>query len=150
MEVPFALWEETTRSPHIWVVPGVTKPDSRCDRTVDYMSIYPTLMDLCGLPTPAHVQGKSIRALLANPQLPWDHPAITTYRQNNHTVRSEAFRYTHYSDGGEEFYDERNDPYEWTNLVRSASVDRRAMNDLKELLPKQNVPAAGGKKAGAE
>ena len=102
----FALWEETTRSPHIWVVPGVTKPDSRCDRTVDYMSIYPTLMDLCGLPTPAHVQGKSIRALLANPKMPWDQPAVTTYRQNNHTVRSETWRYTHYSDGGEELYDE--------------------------------------------
>jgi len=138
----FALWEETTRAPHIWVVPGVTKPDRRCDRTVDFMSIYPTLMDLCGLPTPAHVQGKSIRALLADPQLPWDQPAITTHRQNNHTVRSEAFRYTHYSDGGEELYDERNDPYEWTNLVRSAGVkwDRGALDELKRRLPNDNVP----------
>jgi arylsulfatase A-like enzyme len=146
----FALWEETTRSPHIWIVPGLTKPNSRCDRTVDYMSIYPTLMDLCGLPTPAHVQGKSIRELLADPQLPWDQPAITTFRRNNHTVRSEAFRYTHYSDGGEEFYDERNDPYEWTNLVPSGSADRQAMENLKGFLPKQNLPPATSKSSDGE
>jgi arylsulfatase A-like enzyme len=112
------------------------------------MSIYPTLMDLCGLPTPAHVQGKSIRALLADPQLPWDHPAVTTYRRNNHTIRSESHRYTHYSDGGEEFYDERNDPDEWTNLVRTTGVrlDRSALDKLKTLLPKENVPSADKKK----
>ena len=69
-------------------------------------------MDFRGLPTPAPLQTRSIRALLANPRLPWDHPAITTCHRNNQTVRSEAFRYTRYSDGGEEFYGERNDPCE--------------------------------------
>ena len=48
----FALWEEATRAPLIFVVPGVTKPAGVCARTVDFMSIYPTLTDLCGLPTP--------------------------------------------------------------------------------------------------
>ena len=57
----FALWEESTRTPLIWVVPGLTKANGRCDRTVDQMGIYPTLMDLCGLPLPSHVQGASIR-----------------------------------------------------------------------------------------
>ena len=45
----FALWEEATRAPLIWVVPGVTKPNQVCERTVDFMSIYPTLSDLCGI-----------------------------------------------------------------------------------------------------
>src|SRR5437016_2817367 len=111
----FALWEEATRAPLIWIAPGVTQPNSRCDRTVDFMSIYPTLTDLCGIPTPSHVQGKSIRSLLADPKSPWDQPALTTYKYMNHAVRSEAFRYIRYADGGEEFYDERKDPYEWTN-----------------------------------
>lgn len=148
----FALWEETTRSPHIWVVPGLTKPDSRCDRTVDYMSIYPTLMDLCGLPTPAHVQGKSIRALLANPQMPWDQPAVTTYRQNNHTVRSEAWRYTHYSDGGEELYNEGKDPYEWTNLAKQPGEGDAVKKALGKYLPSENKPPAkgGGPSEGGE
>lgn len=138
----FALWEETTRSPHIWVVPGLTRPNGRCDRTVDYMSIYPTLMDLCGLPTPEHVQGKSIRALLADPMTPWDQPAVTTYRQNNHTVRSEAWRYTRYSDGGEELYDETKDPYEWTNLAGKGVEFYRQKEDLGRLLPRDNKPPA--------
>lgn len=138
----FALWEESTRAPHIWVVPGVTKPNSRCDRTVDYMTIYPTLMDLCGLPTPAHVQGKSIRALLANPQMPWDLPAITTYRQNNHTIRSEGWRYTRYADGGEELYDESRDPYEWTNLATKPGAPDSTKRDLGRYLPTENKSPA--------
>ena len=140
----FALWEESTRSPHIWVVPGVTKPDSRCDRTVDYMSMYPTLMDLCGLPTPAHVQGKSIRPLLANPQIPWEQPAVTTYKQNNHTVRSEGWRYTHYADGGEELYNAAKDPYEWTNLAKQAGESDPMKKDLGKYLPAENKPPAAG------
>ena len=42
----FALWEEATRAPLIWVVPGVTKAGGVCQRAVDFMSIYPTLCEL--------------------------------------------------------------------------------------------------------
>jgi hypothetical protein len=59
----FALWEEPTRAPLIWVVPGLTKPGGVCTRAVDFMSIYPTLLDVTGLPIPAHVEGGSIRPL---------------------------------------------------------------------------------------
>ncbi len=113
----FALWEEATRAPLIWVVPGVTKPNSLCERTVDFMTIYPTLCDLAGIPIPSHVEGRSIRALLADPKARWDTPAMTTYKINNHAVRSEGWRYIRYADGGEELYDEAQDPYEWTNLA---------------------------------
>lgn len=138
----FALWEEAARAPLIWVVPGLTKPDHRCDRTVDFMSIYPTLMDLCGLPKPAHVQGTSLRALLANPTMAWDQPAITTYRQHNHSVRSEKWRYTRYADGGEELYDERRDPYEWTNLAKDGGGDPTVKRELGRMLPLENKPPA--------
>ncbi len=142
----FALWEESTRAPYVWVVPGLTKPDSRCDRTVDFMSIYPTLMDLCGLARPAHVQGSSIRALLANPGMAWNEPAVTTYGRNNHSMRSEGWRYTRYSDGGEEFYNENDDPYEWTNLAKKEGGDNSVKTELISRLPKENnEPAGGGK-----
>lgn len=142
----FALWEETTRAPLIWVVPGLTKPDMRCDRTVDFMTTYPTLMDLCGLPIPSHVQGRSIRTLLADPQAPWETPAITTYKQNNHTVRSQEWRYTRYHDGGEELYNELNDPYEWTNLAKGPESDS-SKAALARWLPTENKPAAKGANA---
>ncbi len=113
----FALWEESTRAPLLWVVPGLTKPGGRCARTVDFMCIYPTLCDLAGVKTPSHIEGASVRPLLADPAAAWNKPALTTFGQNNHAVRSERWRYIRYADGGEELYDHDVDPYEWTNLA---------------------------------
>lgn len=139
----FTLWEEATRSPHIWIVPGLTQANARCDRAVDYMSLYPTLTDLCGIPTPAHVQGRSLRPLLANPQAAWPEPAVMTYRQNNHAVRSEGWRYIRYADGGEELYDETKDPFEWTNLATQAEFNGKK-TELARWLPTENKPDIGG------
>lgn len=144
----FALWEEATRAPLIWVVPGVTKANARCDRTVDFMSIYPTLTDLCGIPTPKHVQGESLRALLADPKAAWDKPAITTYRYMNHTVRAENWRFIRYADGGEELYDEDSDPFEWNNLAGKAGVERQRA-ELARWLPTDNQPDIGNDRAAA-
>lgn len=135
----FALWEEATRAPLIWVAPGITRPNTVCERTVDFMSIYPTLTDLCGIATPSHVEGPSIRALLADPAANWDRPAVTTYGRNNHAVRSEGWRYIRYADGSEELYDEMADPYEWKNLANDPSqADRKV--ELAKYLPMKNVP----------
>jgi len=146
----FALWEEATRAPFIWVVPGLTKPNGRCDRTVDYMSVYPTLVELCGIPRPAHLQGGSLRSLLADPAAPWDRPALTTYTFMSHAVRSEGWRYIRYRDGGEELYDEAKDPHEWTNLAGKPEHAARK-EELGRWLPKENKPDIGGAvNAGAE
>jgi arylsulfatase A-like enzyme len=138
----FALWEEATRAPLVWIVPGVTKPNAVCERTVDFMSIYPTLCDVCGIATPKHVQGPSIRSLLADPKSAWDRPAITTYRFNNHTVRSDGWRFIRYADGGEELYDEAKDPFEWTNLAGDTKL-APTKSDLARWMPTENKPAVG-------
>jgi arylsulfatase A-like enzyme len=138
----FALWEEATRAPLIWIAPGVTRPGGISMRTVDFMSIYPTLTDLCGIPTPKHVEGVSIRPLLADPAAPWATPALTTYRFNNHAARSEAWRFIRYANGDEELYDESADPYEWTNLAAKPDLDAVKSN-LARVFPAHNQPDIG-------
>jgi arylsulfatase A-like enzyme len=134
----FALWEEAARAPFIWVAPGVTKPGTVSNRTVDFMSIYPTLSELCGLPIPPHVEGESIRTLLANPAARWDRPALTTHGYQNHAARSERWRYIRYENGEEELYDEAKDPYEWTNLASDRKYDQ-VKADLSAFFPRTNT-----------
>lgn len=142
----FALWEEATRSPLIWVVPGRTTPGSVCHRTVDFMHIYPTLCDLCGLAVPKHIQGQSIAPLLKDPTLPLPAPAVMTYHYQNHAVRSEAWRLIRYADGSEELYDEKNDPFEWTNLAGKPDLEP-IKSELRQSLPRDNAPEEPMKRA---
>ncbi len=124
----FALWENTTRSPLLWSVPGLTKPNGVCDRTVDFMSIYPTLCELCDIAIPKHVEGPSIKSLLADPKSSWEKPALTTFHYNNHAVRDEEWRYIRYANGDEELYNEKMDPEEWKNLAGDSNyVEKKNM-----------------------
>lgn len=143
----FSLWEESTRTPLIWFVPGVTKPGTTSNRPVDFMSIYPTLAELAGIPLPAHVEGGSIRTLLADPSATWGRSALTTHGVGNHAVRTEQWRYIRYRDGGEELYDETNDPFEWTNLAANPA-HRKLKAALAERFPKVNAPR--GRSTGKE
>ena len=136
----FALWEEATRAPLIWVVPGVTKSGGVCERTVDFMSIYPTLCHLAGLPVPEHVEGSNLQPLLANPKAPWSTPGITTFGRNNHAIRTERWRYIRYHDGGEELYDHSKDEYEFTNLAGKGGEFDAVKKELSRFFPKANNP----------
>lgn len=124
-------------------MPGLTKPGSICERTVDFMSIYPTLMDVCGLPRPAHLEGPSIKPLLADATAAWDQPAMTTYKFNNHAVRNEGWRHIRYANGDEELYNEATDPNEWANLAKDPQYnDTKAK--LAAFMPKTNQQPVGG------
>ena len=140
----FALWEEATRAPLIWIAPGVTKPNSVCERTVDFMSVYPTLLDLCDIARPAHVEGPSLKPLFVDPLAKWDLPAITTFGFQNHAVRTEGWRYIRYANGDEELYDEATDPYEWVNLA-SKPEHAAVKAELAKHLPVTNLPEIDGK-----
>ncbi len=113
----FALWEEATKAPLMIVAPGVTKAGGVCDAPVDFMSLYPTLCDLCALPPPSQLEGVTLRPLLEDPEARWRGPALTTHGRGNHAVRTRRWRYIRYSNGDEELYDHRSDPGEWKNLA---------------------------------
>jgi arylsulfatase A-like enzyme len=143
----FALWEEATRAPLVWVAPDVTKAGGVCNRPVDFMSIYPTLCDLCSIEKPAHVVDPSIRKLLENPDAVWDRPALTTYKFMNHAVRTEDWRYIRYANNDEELYDEKADPYEWTNLAAKPEQAARKA-ELAKWMPVKNQPDIGSQEGG--
>jgi len=111
------LWEECTRIPFIIKVPGADYQDNICNRPVDMVNVYPTLISLCGLPEKKGLDGHDMSSLLEDPQADWEHPAITEIKVGNVAVRSQDWRYIHYHDGTEELYDKRNDPNDWYNLA---------------------------------
>ena len=140
-----ALWEKQTRAPMIWVVPGLTKPDGVCPRVVEFLSLYPTLMEICGLPAPDFLEGRSLMPLLKNPQAPWEFPALTTMRMGNHAVRDEQWRYIRYADGSEELYDTAKDPNEWINLAADSQY-QEVKAKLALAFPVEEKPGVGWKK----
>ncbi len=136
------LWEEATRVPLVIVVPGMTPAGATCDRPVSLMDLYPTLLDLCGLPPRADIAGTSLVPLLADPARAWDHPALTTHGAGNFSLRSERWRYTRYADGGEELYDHEADPHEWTNLAGRADL-APVIAELRSHLPTEHAADSG-------
>jgi arylsulfatase A-like enzyme len=142
----FALWEEPTRTVFVWKAPGVSKANSVSGRSVDYLSVYPTLCELTGLPLPSHLDGKSIAPLLRDSKTAWPHAAITTHGFKNHTVRTEDWRYIRYANGDEELYNETADPLEYNNLARDGKYAAK-IQELARHLPTTdaaNLPGAGG------
>jgi arylsulfatase A-like enzyme len=135
----FALWEEATRAPLVIVAPGVAKTGGRCGRTVSLLDLYPTLVDLCGLPAKTGLDGHSLKPLLADPNAAWDHPAVTTHRRANHAVRTERYRYIRYHDGSEELYDHDVDPLEHRNLAGDAKF-ADIKRQLAKSLPQNDAP----------
>ncbi|MCZ6672160.1 MAG: sulfatase, partial [Verrucomicrobia bacterium] len=136
--VKFTLWEKANHVPFIIVAPGVTTPGSRCDSPVGLIDIYPTLLELANLPAKADNDGQSLVPLLRNPTLEWERPALMTEGRGNHAIRTERWRYIHYSDGAEELYDHDKDPWEWTNLAGNPQYTQ-VIAEHKKWLPKQEA-----------
>ncbi len=141
----FALWEEATRTPLIVVaprgtprLPQGTTSGTRIEKPVSLLDIYPTLVDLCGLPEREGLSGQSLVPLLANADAKWERPAITTHGRLNHAIRSERWRYIRYADGSEELYDHQNDPLEYMNLAGDSQYDA-VKQKLAQWLPKENA-----------
>ena len=135
-----SLWERSTRVPLIISIPHGLQGQV-CKRPVELLGIYPTLLQLCGLPARDDLEGVSLQPLLKDPDAAWHHVAMTTYQQNNHAVRSQHYRYIRYADGSEEFYDHRVDPHEWKNLAGQAEM-APLMKQHAAWLPHQNAVEA--------
>jgi choline-sulfatase len=136
------LWEDGTRVPLIFAGPGVTR-GGRSTQPAELLDIYPTLLELCGLPARTDLEGVSLLPQLRNANARRERPAITSHNQGNHGIRSERWRYIRYADGSEELYDLQNDPHEWTNLA-GRSEHASIIAQHRKWLPKTDLPPAPG------
>lgn len=133
-----ALWEEATRVPLSVRLPGNVNAGEVSSRSVSLIDLYPTLIDLCDLPRVSRIEGTSLVPQLADSKASRRNPAITTWHYNNHSARSQNFRYIRYRDGSEELYDHRTDPNEHNNLAADpkwTSIKKK----LAKFLPEDNV-----------
>ncbi len=121
------LFEESLRAPLIIAAPGMTV-GGVVPGPVEFIDIYPTLVELAGLPGPPGLQGRSLVPLLRDPGA--DHPAqaYSVVRwldgRMGRSIRTKRYRYSVWDDEERAvLYDYKRDPYEYDNL---AADPRRA------------------------
>lgn len=137
----YTAWRACTRVPLIIRVPqgatglpGGTRP-SVCRQPVNLVSLFPTLLNLCGLPAEPHHDGPDLTPLLRNPDAEWPHVSITYLSEpGSFGMSARRWRYIHYAGGDEELYDTQADPYEWTNLAGS-KPHAGQLKKLRKLAP---------------
>jgi len=132
------LWEESTRVPLMWILPDGRNAGARCSRPASLLDVYPTIVDLLDLPAVESHEGISLVPWLDDPAALRDRPAVSTWQHNNHSVRSERYRYIRYRDGSEELYDHATDPGEHVNLAGAPGVEA-IVAEHRRWLPEENV-----------
>ncbi len=131
-----ALWEPATNAPLMFAGPGV--PEGKTiDSPAEMLSIYPTLLELCGLPAYDRNEGKSLVATMNSDEKAGETFAITTFGMNNHGIRTKYYRFIQYEDGLGEFYDHQKDPEEWYNLFDDPEYKNQIQHH-RTLLPEVN------------
>ncbi|MDZ4289621.1 MAG: sulfatase, partial [Prosthecobacter sp.] len=116
-------WTGWQRSTHVTLMiaparnapPGLYQTGAACAEPVALIDLYPTLIDLCGLPPRAGLSGHSLAGLLRNPKQETGRVVLTTFDKGNYSVTGARWHYIRYADGAEELYDHESDPNEWTN-----------------------------------
>jgi iduronate 2-sulfatase len=155
------LWHKHTnfelaaRAPLLISVPGLRTAGQRCDAPVEFVDVYPTLADVCGLSIPAGLDGISLKPWLEKPATPAKKVAMSQYPRGGaqtgnrplmgYSVRDSRWRLTVWRDrrdgsaAATELYDEENDPAESKNL---ADANPDVVARLSKFLPP--LPAFGG------
>ena len=148
-----ALWQESTRVPLILRAPGVSPKGKACDHPVSLVDLYPTLLDLCGLPANTMknekgrpLDGFSLKPLISDPEKgKWQGPdyALTALYKwaryydpayQNYSLRFKGWRYVRYENGKEELYHTSKDEHEWNNLALDSEYSDTLKKYRKKLL----------------
>jgi iduronate 2-sulfatase len=127
-----SIWSKHTnfdlsaQVPLIVSVPGTPSVGKKTDAIVELVDIYPTLADLCGLPKPTHLQGRSFMQVLQDPQAEGRAGAFSEFTRGakGNSIRTQRYRYTQWVNMksgaivAEELYDyQKQGPFEKQNLA---------------------------------
>ena len=140
-------FETSTHAPLIMRVPG--QQPGRTRALVEFVDIFPTLCELCGLPQDDGLEGRSFAPLIKDPNRPWKAAAFSQYRRvipgygnvgrgMGYSMRTDRYRFTEWLVPGTgfrsyELYDHRSDPDENINLAGSVKHEE-VMTELKAKL----------------
>jgi arylsulfatase A-like enzyme len=139
-------YETSTRVPLVMAVPGQKAPGRKSGGLVEFVDIYPTLAESCGLPLPEGLEGTSFRKLLDEPDRTWKKAAFSQYprqvpgtgRVMGYSVRTQRYHLVEWSNPGKTFleyelYDHQNDPNENVNVAKRPEY-AAAVEELSGLL----------------
>ncbi len=137
-------FELDTHVPIILSIPGQTQPGSSTSALVEFVDIYPTLAEACGLGVPAQCEGKSMMPLVEKPERKWKAAAFSQYPRGpimGYTLRTGRWRYTEWiaRKTGEvtarELYDQANGDVANANLAELPEQAPR-VRELSAMLDK--------------
>lgn len=134
-------WYRSTRVPLMIVppashLPAGFEPGTTCARPVNLLDLFPTVVDMAGLPEKAGLEGKSLLPLVSDPQADWANQTVTTFGRGNHAVSTERYRLIQYFDGSAELYDRKADPNEWQNQIDNPEYSG-VFAELKSKVPEE-------------
>lgn len=123
--------ENDTHAPLLIAVPGLATAGKKTDALAEFVDIYPTLADVCGLTLPTHLEGTSLAPVLRDPAKSVKAAAFSQYPRGaagkqlmGYTMRTERYRFTrwvhtndHEKVDAVELYDEQADPQENVNIA---------------------------------
>lgn len=130
-----SLMQESAAAPLIVVAPG-RKANAVSPRLVEFVDLYPTLNELCRLPAPKGMEGRSFAPLLDDPKRPWKQSIYTVVTRRNdlgRAVRTEQYTYIEWPDGSSQLYDYAQDPKEYVNLAKDPR-HAKTVTEMKQLL----------------
>lgn len=140
------VYERGAGAPMIVWVPGGKGMGRPTNALIEFLDIYPTLVDYAGLKPPHDLSGESLRPVMENPELPGKIAAYTQVNRGKtvgRSVRTARWRYTEWgADGkdGIELYDHSNDSGEYHNLglkPESAETTKGLTKLLKQGFPSE-------------
>lgn len=134
-------FENATRAPLIISLPGQKTAGQKSDAFVEFVDVYPTLVELAGLKPTDGLEGTSFAPLIADPGKAWKSAAFSQYPRPGavmgYSMRTERYRYTEWQDKegkviARELYDHEADPAETKNIAES--TDQATVDGLSKQL----------------